>query len=36
VKARTQSALAVTAGGRFFGHYFHQMTAPLAVLAVRR
>lgn len=27
------SALAVTAGGRFFGHYFHQMTAPLAVLA---
>ena len=27
------SALAVSAGGRFFGHYFHQMTAPLAVLA---
>jgi hypothetical protein len=27
------SALAVTAGGRFFGHYFHQTTAPLAVLA---
>jgi 4-amino-4-deoxy-L-arabinose transferase-like glycosyltransferase len=27
------SALAVTAGGRFFGHYFHQVTAPLAVLA---
>jgi hypothetical protein len=23
----------VTAGGRFFGHYFHQVTAPLAVLA---
>jgi hypothetical protein len=27
------SALAVTTGGRFFGHYFHQVTAPLAVLA---
>ncbi len=27
------SALATTAGGRFFGHYFHQVTAPLAVLA---
>jgi 4-amino-4-deoxy-L-arabinose transferase-like glycosyltransferase len=27
------SALAITAGGRFFGHYFHQVTAPLAVLA---
>jgi 4-amino-4-deoxy-L-arabinose transferase-like glycosyltransferase len=27
------SALAVSAGGRFFGHYFHQVTAPLAVLA---
>jgi hypothetical protein len=27
------SALAVTAGGRFFGHYFHQLTAPLAALA---
>lgn len=27
------SALAVSAGGRFFGHYFHQLTAPLAVLA---
>jgi hypothetical protein len=27
------SVLAVTAGGRFFGHYFHQLTAPLAVLA---
>jgi hypothetical protein len=27
------SALAVTAGGRFFGHYFHQVAAPLAVLA---
>jgi len=27
------SALAVTVGGRFFGHYFHQVTAPLAVLA---
>jgi len=28
------SAVAVCAGGRFFGHYFHQLTAPLAVLAV--
>ena len=27
------SAFAVTTGGRFFGHYFHQVTAPLAVLA---
>ncbi len=27
------SAIAVTIGGRFFGHYFHQLTAPLAVLA---
>jgi 4-amino-4-deoxy-L-arabinose transferase-like glycosyltransferase len=27
------SALAITVGGRFFGHYFHQVTAPLAVLA---
>jgi hypothetical protein len=27
------SAIAVTAGARFFGHYFHQLTAPLAVLA---
>ena len=27
------SAVAVCAGGRFFGHYFHQLTAPLAVLA---
>jgi hypothetical protein len=27
------SALAVMTGGRFFGHYFHQVTAPLAVLA---
>jgi hypothetical protein len=27
------SALAITTGGRFFGHYFHQLTAPLAVLA---
>ena len=27
------SVLATAAGGRFFGHYFHQMTAPLAVLA---
>lgn len=27
------SALATTTGGRFFGHYFHQLTAPLAVLA---
>ena len=26
------SAIAVTAGGRFFGHYFHQTTAPLSVL----
>ncbi len=26
-------AFAVFAGGRFFGHYFHQFTAPLAVLA---
>jgi len=27
------SALAVVVGGRFFGHYFHQITGPLAVLA---
>jgi 4-amino-4-deoxy-L-arabinose transferase-like glycosyltransferase len=27
------SLLATTAGGRFFGHYFHQVTAPLAILA---
>jgi hypothetical protein len=27
------SAVAITTGGRFFGHYFHQVTAPLAVLA---
>jgi len=27
------SALAITTGGRFFGHYFHQLTAPLALLA---
>ncbi len=27
------SALAVCVGGRFFGHYFLQLTAPLAVLA---
>jgi hypothetical protein len=27
------SILAVMVGGRFFGHYFHQVTAPLAVLA---
>lgn len=27
------SALAVCTGGRFFGHYFHQATAPLVVLA---
>jgi hypothetical protein len=27
------SAFAITTGGRFFGHYFHQVTAPLAVLA---
>jgi 4-amino-4-deoxy-L-arabinose transferase-like glycosyltransferase len=25
--------LAVSTGGRFFGHYFHQATAPLVVLA---
>jgi hypothetical protein len=27
------SAVAVTAGGRFFGHYFHLMLAPLCLLA---
>jgi hypothetical protein len=27
------SIAAVMVGGRFFGHYFHQATAPLAVLA---
>ena len=27
------SVLAVMVGGRFFGHYFHQITAPLAVIA---
>ncbi|HTJ46846.1 MAG TPA: hypothetical protein VL463_32305 [Kofleriaceae bacterium] len=27
------SVAAVLVGGRFFGHYFHQVTAPLAVLA---
>jgi hypothetical protein len=27
------SLLAIAVGGRFFGHYFHQATAPLAVLA---
>jgi hypothetical protein len=27
------SAVAVCVGGRFFGHYFHQLTAPLAILA---
>src|SRR6185436_9114662 len=27
------SGLAVFVGGRFFGHYFHQLAAPLAVLA---
>jgi hypothetical protein len=27
------SAFAIATGGRFFGHYFHQVTAPLAVLA---
>jgi hypothetical protein len=27
------SCVAVFVGGRFFGHYFHQLTAPLAVLA---
>ena len=27
------SAFAIITGGRFFGHYFHQLTAPLAVLA---
>jgi hypothetical protein len=30
------SALAIVVGGRFFGHYFHQLTAPLAVLAAPR
>jgi len=30
------SALAIVVGGRFFGHYFHQVTAPLAVLAASR
>ncbi len=30
------SALAIIVGGRFFGHYFHQVTAPLAVLAAPR
>ena len=27
------SGVAVFVGGRFFGHYFHQLTAPLAILA---
>ncbi len=27
------SAIAVTAGGRFFGHYFHLVLAPLCLLA---
>ncbi len=27
------SALATTVGGRFFGHYFYQVVAPLAVVA---
>ena len=27
------SLMAITVGGRFFGHYFHQVTAPLSVLA---
>ena len=27
------SVAAVLVGGRFFGHYFHQITAPLAVIA---
>ena len=27
------SAAGVFVGGRFFGHYFHQVTAPLAVIA---
>jgi hypothetical protein len=27
------SALAVATGGRFFGHYFHQLAGPLAVIA---
>jgi len=27
------SALAVCVGGRFFGHYFHQIAAPLVLLA---
>lgn len=30
------SALAVTAGGRFFGHYFHLVLAPLCLLAAPR
>ncbi len=30
------SVLAIVVGGRFFGHYFHQVTAPLAVLAAPR
>ena len=29
----TVSLAATMVGGRFFGHYFHQVTAPLAVLA---
>jgi len=27
------SAIAVFMGGRFFGHYFHQLAAPLSILA---
>src|SRR5207244_3316275 len=27
------SAIAVAAGGRFFGHYFHLILAPLCLLA---
>jgi 4-amino-4-deoxy-L-arabinose transferase-like glycosyltransferase len=30
------SLLATTVGGRFFGHYFYQVIAPLAVLAAPR
>jgi hypothetical protein len=30
------AAVAVTAGGRFFGHYFHLLLAPLCLLAAPR
>jgi hypothetical protein len=30
------SAIAVAAGGRFFGHYFHLILAPLCLLAATR